>query len=193
MHGMVSNSLWIVILGIICVGQYLLVQFGGHALNSHLDGLTWDQWLICIVLGLGGLIVNSLINLFPVDENVRRGPQADDASNQPTRFKALQNENSDHDYRTIPTELHSFNRQNGAATMDKVICRTADYGNIKGSRRKNRTVSRHSIISRSFESLRQPLVGSEESRFLNEIRLPFRQEERPSYSAPTLGVAVPTP
>lgn len=67
LSGSCSSPLWLIIIGIICTGQVILVHFGGRALNCHLKGLTVDQWLICIALALGSLVVGFLLHLLPAE------------------------------------------------------------------------------------------------------------------------------
>ena len=45
--------------------QVAIVHGGGYALSCHLDGLTWEQWLICIGIGLSCMIWRLLILLIP--------------------------------------------------------------------------------------------------------------------------------
>lgn len=80
------SSLWIVILGIIIMGQYILVQFGGHALSSHLEGLTWDQWLLCISFGLGGLVVEAILTRLVAYDRSFREQQQQQQERTPKRY-----------------------------------------------------------------------------------------------------------
>lgn len=63
--GLFSNVYWMAILLIIVVGQVLLVEFGQFALNCHLEGLTWQQWIFCLSFGVGTWIVAFLVKLLP--------------------------------------------------------------------------------------------------------------------------------
>lgn len=63
-----SNPLWLIIMAIICIGQILLVQFGGYALECHLEGLTLAQWGICLALGIGTLLVQLVLHIVPAQK-----------------------------------------------------------------------------------------------------------------------------
>lgn len=42
-------GIWIIELSL----QLIMVAFGGFAMNCHLDfGLTWDQWILSLVIGI---------------------------------------------------------------------------------------------------------------------------------------------
>ena len=45
--------------------QVAIVHGGGYALSCHLEGLTWQQWLICIAVGASCMIWRLLILAVP--------------------------------------------------------------------------------------------------------------------------------
>eukprot|EP00744_Colponema_vietnamica_P000450 GILI01000815.1.p2 GENE.GILI01000815.1~~GILI01000815.1.p2 ORF type:complete len:1124 (+),score=399.86 GILI01000815.1:165-3536(+) len=51
--------IWVVTMGV----QILLVEFGNIAFNCHRDGLTWQQWLICVAFGTGSLFIGVLLKI----------------------------------------------------------------------------------------------------------------------------------
>eukprot|EP00742_Colponemidia_sp_Colp-10_P000696 GILJ01000758.1.p1 GENE.GILJ01000758.1~~GILJ01000758.1.p1 ORF type:complete len:1153 (-),score=201.35 GILJ01000758.1:459-3812(-) len=53
--------IWVLTMGI----QIIMVQFGGIAMSCHFEGLTWQQWLICVALGSGSLLVGVIVHLLP--------------------------------------------------------------------------------------------------------------------------------
>ena len=50
--GFFNNTLFVAIIVATIAVQALIVEFGGQAFK--VSGLTWDQWLICIVWMFGG-------------------------------------------------------------------------------------------------------------------------------------------
>ncbi|EZG51713.1 ATPase [Gregarina niphandrodes] len=64
-QGLHRNPYWVGIMFIIVVGQALMVEFGSQALSVHKDGLTWQQWFICIAFGAGTWVVAALGKLIP--------------------------------------------------------------------------------------------------------------------------------
>jgi len=72
--GMWKNKIWIgVFVGALTV-QVLLCQFGSVALSVHPEGLTWEQWLICLGLGLGMLPWGFLVKLIPTSTKNKMTP-----------------------------------------------------------------------------------------------------------------------
>lgn len=68
--GILSNKLFIVIVAAILILQALLITFGGTALHVYSNyGLTINQWLLCLAIGIIGLPINFLIKQFPVSED----------------------------------------------------------------------------------------------------------------------------
>lgn len=70
--GISKNMLFIVIVVIIILMQILIVSFGGSVMNCYSQtptpGLTIVQWLMCIVIGSGGLLVSVLLKLINEDK-----------------------------------------------------------------------------------------------------------------------------
>lgn len=60
-----SNTLFFIILFIILGLQFVFVTFGYRALYVYKHGLTWQHWLICIVLGSLGLVWSAFIKFIP--------------------------------------------------------------------------------------------------------------------------------
>lgn len=48
--------------------QVVIVHGGGYALSCHMDGLTWQQWLICIAIGGACMLWRLLI--LPVPDSI---------------------------------------------------------------------------------------------------------------------------
>lgn len=64
-EGIFKAPLFIIIwIGTVAV-QIVIVSGGGYALSCHLDGLTWEQWLICIGIGASCLLWRLPILLIP--------------------------------------------------------------------------------------------------------------------------------
>eukprot|EP00916_Digyalum_oweni_P001883 GHVL01003643.1.p1 GENE.GHVL01003643.1~~GHVL01003643.1.p1 ORF type:complete len:878 (-),score=127.53 GHVL01003643.1:1661-4294(-) len=63
--GVIGNKMWMGIVALIVVLQVFIIQFGGLALSVHYEGLSWQQWLICIALGSGSLLVAIIVKLIP--------------------------------------------------------------------------------------------------------------------------------
>lgn len=60
-----DNTAFIVILVIICCGQFVIVQFGSLAMKCHVNGLTGTQWAMCILIGLFSMVVNFIMKFVP--------------------------------------------------------------------------------------------------------------------------------
>lgn len=57
------------ILLIILVLQIIFITLGGRALDCYIyNGLTLEHWLICILFGIGGNVVNLLIKPIPEEK-----------------------------------------------------------------------------------------------------------------------------
>jgi len=63
--GAFSNLMFITTWFIIVIGQFFIITFGGWALKVHLNGLTFDQWVICVIVGFTSLIWNALLKMVP--------------------------------------------------------------------------------------------------------------------------------
>lgn len=59
-----SNKIFIVIVCIIFILQLILITFSGKAFQVHPNGLTYQQWLICVGIGAFSLPVSFLLKLF---------------------------------------------------------------------------------------------------------------------------------
>jgi calcium-translocating P-type ATPase len=64
--GVFNNSLYLIVQAIIVVGQLLMVTFGGRALRVH--ALTFNQHLICILIGSTCLLVGYMIKQLPFED-----------------------------------------------------------------------------------------------------------------------------
>merc|ERR1739838_205415 len=72
--GIWKNKIWIgVFVGSLSI-QALLCEFGSIALSVHPKGLTWEQWLICLGLGLGMLPWGFLVKLIPTSTKNKMTP-----------------------------------------------------------------------------------------------------------------------
>mmetsp|Transcript_161045 Transcript_161045/g.294152 ORF Transcript_161045/g.294152 Transcript_161045/m.294152 type:complete len:1069 (-) Transcript_161045:311-3517(-) len=61
--GILDNRLFLGISFITFALQAIMTQFGGHFLKLHPDGLTGNQWLLCLGLGAGPIIWQVVINI----------------------------------------------------------------------------------------------------------------------------------
>jgi magnesium-transporting ATPase (P-type) len=59
--GVFTNPAFVVVWLIIAIGQYFIVQFGSLALKVHIAGLTGQQWILCIGVGLLSLVWNLVL------------------------------------------------------------------------------------------------------------------------------------
>jgi hypothetical protein len=50
------------------VMQLVMIFIGGHALKVHLEGLTVEQWLICLAFGLLSIPTRYIIVLLPIEK-----------------------------------------------------------------------------------------------------------------------------
>ncbi|RIB09099.1 hypothetical protein C2G38_1981810 [Gigaspora rosea] len=91
-----SNKFFIIIFVITCIGQFLIVQFGGYAFQTV--QLTFVQWITCIGLGALSIPVGIIIRLLPIEKlftisPIHTGGGEDDAitrwQKQLKVFKAL--------------------------------------------------------------------------------------------------------
>lgn len=64
-EGIHKSYLFIIIWFLTILVQALIVQFGGFAFNTHLDGLTVEQWFICIAFAMVVLPWRCLLILIP--------------------------------------------------------------------------------------------------------------------------------
>eukprot|EP01069_Polyplicarium_translucidae_P000340 Polyplicarium_translucidae@DN1194_c0_g1_i1.p1 len=64
--GITRSRMFCLILSCVVLGQIALVTFGGFAVEVHPNGLTWQQWLICVALGAGSLLVGVASHLLPL-------------------------------------------------------------------------------------------------------------------------------
>lgn len=51
-----------------------MVQFGSYALSTHLEGLTIEQWLICVAFGVTPLLWRFVILLLPFRKEFKSKP-----------------------------------------------------------------------------------------------------------------------
>jgi len=64
-EGIFSNFMFLGVLTAIIVGQIIIVQYGGWGLKVHRDGITPQQWKICIAVSSSILIVDWLLKCLP--------------------------------------------------------------------------------------------------------------------------------
>ena len=66
--GITRNPLFIII--VICIFglQILLISFTGSAFHVYPNGLSIEQWLICVAFGAGSLLVNLLLKIRYIPE-----------------------------------------------------------------------------------------------------------------------------
>jgi len=60
-----ANWIFITVWIIICIGQFLIVQYGGSLLDCSDMGLSTTQWLLCLGIGVTSLIWNAVLKLLP--------------------------------------------------------------------------------------------------------------------------------
>ena len=65
LEGFFSNGMYVSILFIIIVVQFILSQFTADVFKVARGGLWWEQWVICLVLSFTVFIVNFIIKFFP--------------------------------------------------------------------------------------------------------------------------------
>ncbi|KAL7559568.1 hypothetical protein ACA910_009968 [Epithemia clementina (nom. ined.)] len=73
--GMLQNRLFCGILLVTAGLQVLIVEFGSLAFSVAKDGLNGEQWVLCLILGAGSLVIQQIINaIYRVAQkyNVRR-------------------------------------------------------------------------------------------------------------------------
>jgi len=71
--GILNNPLFCSILLITSILQVIMVQIGSFAIHVAEGGLNWKYWLISIILGIGSLPVQQIINLwFKYGQNFNR-------------------------------------------------------------------------------------------------------------------------
>ncbi|CEM28830.1 unnamed protein product [Vitrella brassicaformis CCMP3155] len=81
--GIFRNRMFVYIWFLIVILQSVMAQFGSFVLSAHKDGLTWEQWLICIAFGAGELVVQVLLRLIPVKIMPQTGAQQVDPMEAP--------------------------------------------------------------------------------------------------------------
>merc|ERR1712232_30790 len=62
--GILNNPLFCSILLITSILQVVMVQVGSFAIHVAEGGLSWNYWLISIIIGAGSLPVQQLINFW---------------------------------------------------------------------------------------------------------------------------------
>ena len=70
LKGILKSSIFIIIFIIEIVLQIVIVQVGGNVFNSCHNGLTFNQWLICISLSCLTFPLSVLIKLIPIERIV---------------------------------------------------------------------------------------------------------------------------
>lgn len=63
--GLLTNVMFIGVMIVITVGQIIIVQYGGWSLKVHREGLTQNQWLLCVIPAVFGLFVNWFMKCVP--------------------------------------------------------------------------------------------------------------------------------
>ncbi|CBZ55147.1 hypothetical protein NCLIV_055720 [Neospora caninum Liverpool] len=63
--GMMRNRLGLGIWVLILVGQVLMTECGGRLLGCNQEGLNREQWILSLLIGLGGLLWGRLPRVFP--------------------------------------------------------------------------------------------------------------------------------
>ncbi|CEM02072.1 unnamed protein product [Vitrella brassicaformis CCMP3155] len=66
LEGLLQSRMWGIIWTIIVLAQFLMVQYGGIAVNCHLNGLAAMHWLISVAIGFGSLPMAFLLRFIPV-------------------------------------------------------------------------------------------------------------------------------
>uniref|UniRef100_A0A7S4VBP8 P-type Ca(2+) transporter n=1 Tax=Ditylum brightwellii TaxID=49249 RepID=A0A7S4VBP8_9STRA len=65
-NGVCSNPVFVAVMVSTFLAQIFIVQYGGLAVNLVHGGLTRDQWLFCVVVGMFGLVWQLIINFLIV-------------------------------------------------------------------------------------------------------------------------------
>jgi len=63
--GVFTNLMFISVWIVIVVGQFFIVAVGSWALKVHVNGLTTEQWVLCLIVGFTSLIWNVLLKFVP--------------------------------------------------------------------------------------------------------------------------------
>ena len=65
LKGFFKNKIFVSVVVGSCIGQCLIVEFGGTAFKT--TPLTWNQWISCVIIGLSELPVHYIITkLYPM-------------------------------------------------------------------------------------------------------------------------------
>ncbi|KAL8271935.1 hypothetical protein Esti_004059 [Eimeria stiedai] len=62
---MVSNPMGFFIWLFILFSQVAMVEYGGSIIGCHFEGLTWQQWLLSVLIGFVGLLFSRIPQCFP--------------------------------------------------------------------------------------------------------------------------------
>jgi magnesium-transporting ATPase (P-type) len=65
LDGVHTNAMFVAVWLVIVFGQIFIVQYGGWALKVHKDGLTIQQWLLCLWVAATSLIWNMILKFVP--------------------------------------------------------------------------------------------------------------------------------
>lgn len=89
-QGFFSNGMFVSIIFLIAIVQYLLSQFTGDIFKVSRDGLSSTQWLICVVLAFSVWPVNLFIKFLPDSVGFELGKKkaAVDPNNLVHRFRS---------------------------------------------------------------------------------------------------------
>uniref|UniRef100_A0A7S2R848 P-type Ca(2+) transporter n=1 Tax=Mucochytrium quahogii TaxID=96639 RepID=A0A7S2R848_9STRA len=61
--GVLNNPMFVGIVTSTFFLQIIIVQYGGAAINIIPGGLTWDQWVVCLLIGVSSIPVQWVINI----------------------------------------------------------------------------------------------------------------------------------
>jgi len=66
--GITGNQIFLFIVGLITVLQYILGNFGNRAINISPHGMSVGQWFICAAFGAGSLLWSVLLKVVPINK-----------------------------------------------------------------------------------------------------------------------------
>lgn len=75
MEGITRNPIFLVIVTVIILLQFILLTFTGMAFGVYANyGLAPQQWGICILIGSSGMVVSFLLKLLPIARHEHEHP-----------------------------------------------------------------------------------------------------------------------
>lgn len=60
-----SNYMFMGVWISICILHFIIIQFGSLVMKCHVDGLTREQWIWCLIIGFSSLPINLILKFVP--------------------------------------------------------------------------------------------------------------------------------